>query len=246
MRKNKINLIGRKFGRLLVVAEAENRHGRTAWKCKCDCGKIKIIGGKTMIDGNVKSCGCLNAERLLKQVIDLTGKRFGRLRVIQRDKYIRPKTVKWICQCDCGKVKSILGSSLKQKQTISCGCYRNEQIIKVVGGNKNWNYNPTLTAEERTFRRILQHAEEKIWRSFVFKRDSFCCQLCHNSSKYNLRAHHLDAWHWAKDKRFELNNGITLCVDCHNLFHKTYKNHNNTRLQFEEFANKQKGKEIAV
>ena len=199
-----------------------------------------------MVNGNTRSCGCLNTERLWKQVKDLTGKRFGRLLVIKQEKSIRPKVVRWICKCDCGKVKSYLGSSLKGRKTISCGCYRNEQVIKAVGGSKNWNYNPTLTAEERTFRRILQHAEEKIWRSFVFQRDGFTCRICKDPKKYELRAHHLDAWHWAKDKRFELGNGITLCVNCHDLFHKLYKNHNNTKEQFAEFINKQTRKAVST
>ena len=33
-----IDLTGQKFGRLLVLERAENKYGRTAWKCKCDCG----------------------------------------------------------------------------------------------------------------------------------------------------------------------------------------------------------------
>ena len=57
---------------------------------------------------------------------DLSGCRFGRLTVIKRDiDYISPrgqKNTKWICQCDCGNVVSVIGQGLKSSKTRSCGC----------------------------------------------------------------------------------------------------------------------------
>lgn len=54
------------------------------------------------------------------RLIDLTGQKFGRLTVLERD--LNRKGVYWICRCDCGNVKSILGQHLKSKHTQSCGC----------------------------------------------------------------------------------------------------------------------------
>ena len=58
--------------------------------------------------------------------IDLTGQRFGKLLVLQRGEYhIEPSgrgVITWICQCDCGTIKSICGSSLRKGKTKSCGC----------------------------------------------------------------------------------------------------------------------------
>lgn len=56
---------------------------------------------------------------------DLTGQRFGRLTVIRRgeNKCGHPA---WICQCDCGNVTHILGDSLRNGNTKSCGCFRKE------------------------------------------------------------------------------------------------------------------------
>jgi hypothetical protein len=55
------------------------------------------------------------------KLIDLTGKRFGNLIVIERDRnYI--KVVRWVCKCDCGNTKTIRGHCLKSGATISCGC----------------------------------------------------------------------------------------------------------------------------
>ena len=48
----------------------------------------------------------------MAKAIDLVGKRFGRLVVLKRDENKKSKSVYWICQCDCGNIKSIDGASL--------------------------------------------------------------------------------------------------------------------------------------
>ena len=55
------------------------------------------------------------------RLVDLTGKEFGRLKVIERDVSAGGNT-KWICQCSCGNVVSISAGSLKRGATKSCGC----------------------------------------------------------------------------------------------------------------------------
>ena len=56
--------------------------------------------------------------------IDLTGQKFGRLTVLERDKERVGGKAYWICQCDCGNITSLIeGSSLrKENGTRSCGC----------------------------------------------------------------------------------------------------------------------------
>lgn len=64
------------------------------------------------------------------KIIDLTGKRFGRLFVIERAQdRIRKngkKEIRWKCICDCGTVKDISGGSLRSGNTRSCGCLAKE------------------------------------------------------------------------------------------------------------------------
>lgn len=55
--------------------------------------------------------------------INLEGKRFGRLTVLKQDTIKRGTQLLWICQCDCGTIKSIMGNTLKSGHAISCGCY---------------------------------------------------------------------------------------------------------------------------
>lgn len=62
--------------------------------------------------------------------IDLTGKRFGYLTVLYRDKdNILPSGLKepmWICTCDCGNIVSVRGAFLRSGHTSSCGCKKDE------------------------------------------------------------------------------------------------------------------------
>lgn len=67
------------------------------------------------------------------RVVDLTGKRFGRLLVINRSPRIDhgKGRVRWICQCDCGKFVDIMSCQLtsKLRGTKSCGCLKTEAVI---------------------------------------------------------------------------------------------------------------------
>lgn len=66
----------------------------------------------------------------MTRLINITGKRFGRLLVIERtedDKRRLPQRVpQWRCQCDCGKTTVVAGVSLRWGLTTSCGCLRTE------------------------------------------------------------------------------------------------------------------------
>jgi hypothetical protein len=57
-----IEMLGRRFGRLLVVARDGSDACAARWKCVCDCGSICTTRG-TALRGGVQSCGCLTRER---------------------------------------------------------------------------------------------------------------------------------------------------------------------------------------
>ena len=60
----KKDLTGRKFGRLLVINEAnERKHSYIQWKCYCECGNLVVVPSNKLQTGNTKSCGCLQKER---------------------------------------------------------------------------------------------------------------------------------------------------------------------------------------
>lgn len=67
------------------------------------------------------------------KLIDLTGQRFGRLTVVERDKEWCGKDLHahWICRCDCGNFVSTSGQRLRNKTAQSCGCFRKERMSEV-------------------------------------------------------------------------------------------------------------------
>lgn len=58
----RVNLLGKRFGRLLVVSEAPKQGKHIKWNCLCDCGKIVVVFGDNIRRGLTKSCGCLHSE----------------------------------------------------------------------------------------------------------------------------------------------------------------------------------------
>jgi hypothetical protein len=55
--RNKLELVGREFGKLKVLAESDKKGGLSLWTCQCECGNIKDIIGRSLTSKNTKSCG---------------------------------------------------------------------------------------------------------------------------------------------------------------------------------------------
>lgn len=64
---------------------------------------------------------------------DLTGQKFGRLTVLSRDGLASNGQVRWLCQCECSKTKTVLGGSLKSGNTKSCGCSTGRYVEEIPG-----------------------------------------------------------------------------------------------------------------
>lgn len=60
----------------------------------------------------------------------------------------------------------------------------------------------------------------KNWREKVFERDGYMCQGCKQFGGY-LQAHHIKGWTEYPELRYEINNGQTLCGNCHNFTKKS-------------------------
>jgi hypothetical protein len=61
----------------------------------------------------------------MRQLIDLTGRTFGRLLVLERV-ILSSRHTNWRCKCTCGQVRVVRGQSLRRGAVQSCGCWRRE------------------------------------------------------------------------------------------------------------------------
>lgn len=95
-------------------------------------------------------------------------------------------------------------------------------------GKLSPNYNPNLTDEER---RKQRDTKEDVWfKQGVFKRDNYTCQKCGKHGGL-LNAHHLQNYADFLSLRYDVNNGITFCDNCHKTFHKKYGYRHTTNKQ---------------
>jgi len=61
----KIDLTGRRFGRLVVLYDTgERKSGNVVWHCRCDCENEVNVRSGDLTSGNTTSCGCYNRERV--------------------------------------------------------------------------------------------------------------------------------------------------------------------------------------
>lgn len=133
------NLIGKKFGRLLVLyrcnpPERIKNKSQTYWVCKCDCGNYIQARTGALITNGLQSCGCLHSEKareILKEYQDssspwnkqdLSNQRFGKL--IALENFSRNNKSFWHCKCDCGCSKDVETYNLTHHLIFDCGCQR--------------------------------------------------------------------------------------------------------------------------
>lgn len=94
--------------------------------------------------------------------VDMVGKRFGRWSVIQ-DSAQRSKsgTIRYLCRCDCGTVKTVGGASLRNGTSVSCGCYNREVIT-----NPNKVRNEKLYAVWNGMKQRCANKNDKKYRHY--------------------------------------------------------------------------------
>lgn len=130
------NLIGQRFGRLIVEKKVPSKSNRARWLCKCDCGQYKEVDGNHLKRNEILSCGCYHKEIVAnyntnQKLVDLTNQKFGKLTVLYRGDNIGEQPT-WICRCDCGTITHpIMGTNLRRGITKSCGCLVSQGELKI-------------------------------------------------------------------------------------------------------------------
>lgn len=91
------------------------------------------------------------------------------------------------------------------------------KIRKALVGRYRGDDNPNWKGGSKYERNQWQSRDEyKNWRNAVFSRDNYTCQMCGKKSNGDIEAHHIHTWKDYPEKRFDIENGITLCKKCHN------------------------------
>ena len=85
-KNNTKDLLGLRFGKLLVIEQAQSQNNRAHWLCQCDCGNTKIVSSTDLIQKRVSSCGCINfsiGEKNIEQCLQENN-------IIYKKQYIFP------------------------------------------------------------------------------------------------------------------------------------------------------------
>lgn len=95
------------------------------------------------------------------------------------------------------------GTTLGRKHT--------ERELQKMRGANSVHWRGGATTENKRQRNSWQF---KLWREAVFKRDDWTCQDCKKKGG-NLHPHHVKAFALFPELRFAIDNGLTLCEECH-------------------------------
>ena len=114
-------------------------------------------------------------------------------------------------------------------------CGRENQ--KIYYGSENPRWKGGVSSENQKARSTPEYEK---WRKAVFEKDGYVCQCCGEGEK--KEAHHLLDFANHPDHRLDVENGITLCPNCHcscieGSFHNIYGTHGTTPEQLEEYIN---------
>jgi 5-methylcytosine-specific restriction endonuclease McrA len=188
-------------------------------RCVCPAGHIQMKSPSGLLEGK----GCQRCAGLVRKTQPEIEAEFVAVGWKVAGVYIN-SSLPMDCVCPAGHEvkKSLDGLRLRT------GCY-------VCAGQT-----PVHPAEWRKRRneRLKNYRE---WQPLVLARDGFKCVIC--GSTDDLNAHHLNSYHRYVEDRYDLANGVTLCLPHHGSpfarikgsFHMKYGFRNNTREQFEEY-----------
>ena len=196
--------------------------------CKDCCKECCNKKNKEVINKKYNVDNIINIDGVKEKIKDTNVKKYGVSNVFMskeiKDKIKETNIVKY--GHESPMQNDIVINKVKETCMIKYGvpCYLN---LNYSGDNVKGENSPVWKGgirNERTERLTSEYIE---WRTKVYERDSFTCVKCKEHSS-KLNAHHILNWKDNIEKRYDVDNGITLCQKCHNEFHKIYGKNNNT------------------
>lgn len=220
------------FSKLVIHINDLPKASNVKIEVRCPkCGKIRLAKYSHIAATGNSQC------QVCSRVNNRTGQKFGRLTAIKVVGKTRNGDYIWECKCECGNIKNVTNGSIG-KTIFSCGCLRKEVVSerrKNTPKEKHYKWNPNLTDEERDKGRNIDREKLNKWRSLVHKRDTYTCQVCKKKNHGKIQVHHLLSYRKYPQFRFDVSNGITLCIDCHKEFHHKFSYSNFTGEDFIKF-----------
>lgn len=202
-----INITGNKYGTWTVLEYA----GACKWRCQCECGVVRAVRGDGLKNGSSSSCGCSNTPLVsIKDYCDT-----------------HSVYVSGCCSCqEYEKARSLLRRRLAGRKTRSeaqkglrLGSKLPEFVKEKISasnigkqaGKKHWNWKGGITGW-RT--KLWNSGVYGAWRTSVFERDDYTCQLC-NKRGGVLNVDHILPCATHPHLILEMDNARTLCKPCH-------------------------------
>ena len=112
--------IGDQYGSWTVIGEGPVKGGNRYYRCRCVCGKEKMVQGGTLRNGRSKSCGCV--RNIYINPDGYVGKKLGTWTVL--DEVVRDGEVLYRCRCVCGTERLVKYKDMAKLPGRSCGCIR--------------------------------------------------------------------------------------------------------------------------
>lgn len=237
---NFIDETGKQYGQLTVLYRAPNdKNGRAMWHCRCSCGKELDVLGKSLRNGNTRSCGCLQrrraAESNMQRSGSLVGQKFGKLLVLEDVGFVTHPSGKrsrlYKCLCDCGNYCEVQHQYLTCGDTYSCGCIRSKGEFQI---------SQLLTEHNINFQReyIFEDLKDQLPLRFdfaIFENDKLKCLIEFQGEQHTCNSNGFYSENLIKhDKQKE-----KYCKKNHIRLEKIYykKNHDITWKELEEKLN---------
>lgn len=142
------DLTGKRFGALTVIEQGTTKISKSGrkqirWVCVCDCGNEVTAQANNLKSGHTTSCGCAKEKIGEKIFHNLSGRRFGRLVVLEQAERSKTGEIRWRCKCDCGREIVTQANNLTSGASKSCGCWKHEKLASLHtthGGRKTRLY----------------------------------------------------------------------------------------------------------
>lgn len=214
------------MGYTLISKEYQNSRGKLKYICPKHPDKINEIQYQNFKQGQ----GCFYCYGTKKYTISEAREEFSKAGYILLETEYKNNCTKMRYTCPAHPDKDTFITLKSLMKGVRCShCY-----LETNKGENHPRYNPALTSEEREYKRNdIDYYE---WRRKVFERDSYSCIVCGDNKGGNLVAHHKDGFGWCRERRTDIDNGVTLCKQCHKDFHILYRSKNNTESQYNEWV----------